>query len=78
MPVVLFYDGEEVPKRDDQETNGTEDGAPVGPGQRIFGKLRYLLSRINESDRKLMMYTAEKITGSKRHKRHSSLVALCQ
>jgi transcriptional regulator with XRE-family HTH domain len=34
----LFYDGEEIPKRDDQETNGTEDWASVGPGQRIFWK----------------------------------------
>lgn len=67
----LFYDGEEIPKRNDQQTNGTEDWASVGPGQRIFRKLRYLLSRINESDRKLLMYTAEKMTGSKRRKRHS-------
>jgi hypothetical protein len=67
----LFYDGEQIPKRDDQETNGTEDWASVGPGQRIFRKLRYLLNRINESDRKLLMYTAEKKTGSKKRKHHT-------
>jgi transcriptional regulator with XRE-family HTH domain len=70
VPVYqLCYDGEEIPNQDDQETGGTEDWASVGPGQCIFRKLRYLLSRINQSDQKLLMYTAEKMTGSKRHKR---------
>jgi transcriptional regulator with XRE-family HTH domain len=65
----LFYDGEEVPKEDDQDANRIEDWASLGPGQRAFRKLRHLLSRMNESDRKLLMYTAEKMTGGKRRKR---------
>jgi transcriptional regulator with XRE-family HTH domain len=36
VPVYqLFYDEEEIPNQDDQETGGTEDWASVGPGLRI-------------------------------------------
>ena len=65
----FFYDGEETPKGDDQETNRIEDWASFGPGQRVFRRLRHLLSRMNESDRKLLMYTAGKMAGGKRRKR---------
>ena len=70
VPVYqFFYDGEEIPKEDDQEANGIQDWASFGPGQRVFRKLRRLLGRMNEPDRKLLMYTAGKMTGVKRRKR---------
>ena len=65
----FFYDGEEIPKENDHETNRIEDWASFGPGQRVFRKLRHLLSRMNEPDRKLLMYTAGKMAGGKHPKR---------
>jgi hypothetical protein len=66
----LFYDGnDKVPEIENKLGAGIVDWASNGKGEREFRKLRNLLSRMNESDRKLLMHTAHKMVNGKRRKR---------
>jgi transcriptional regulator with XRE-family HTH domain len=60
----LFYeDGEsfEVPISSSKRKT---DWASHGKGQRLFVKLRHILSRTNEADRGLLLHLAKKIAGN--------------
>jgi hypothetical protein len=66
----LFYDGnDKVPEVEKKPGAGFVDWASNGKGEREFRKLRNLLSRMNESDRKLLVHTAHKMVNGKRRKR---------
>ncbi len=64
----LFYDGEEPPKLPNlPKRKSSDDIAWVssGKGARYLGKLRRLLGRTGEGDRKLLLYMAQKMAGTK-------------
>ena len=64
----LLYDGDEPPAKPDQQNNGHSDWASHGPGARTFYKLRTALSRVSETDRKILLdFAAQMIR--KRHGR---------
>jgi len=66
----LFYDGnDKVPELENKLGAGIDDWASNGKGEREFRKLRNLLSRMNESDRTLLMHTAHNMVNGKRRKR---------
>jgi len=64
----LFYDGEEPPKLPNlPKRKSTDDIAwgSSGKDARYLGKLRRLLARSEDGDRKLLLYMAQKMAGTK-------------
>ena len=62
----LFYDGEEPPKMPDLQKRRLADDitwGSTGKDARFFSKLRRLLSRMNEEDRRLLLYMTQKMAG---------------
>jgi len=62
----LFYDGEEPPKMPDLPKRRSADDiawGSSGKDARFFSKLRRLLSRMNEEDRRLLLYMTQKMAG---------------
>ena len=60
----LFYDGEEPPKLPNLSTRKSSDEAlwgGSGKDARFLNKLRRLLGKIDEENRKLVMHMAEKM-----------------
>ena len=64
----LFYDGEEPPKLPNlpkrKSTNGIEWGSKGRDARRLY-QFRRLLGRTEESDRKLLMFMAQKMARAK-------------
>jgi transcriptional regulator with XRE-family HTH domain len=61
----LFYDGEEPPKAPNISVRKSSDESGwgiSGEDAKYFSKLRRLLSKSSENDRKLILYTAQKMT----------------
>ena len=61
----VFYDGEEPPKLPNLPKRKSADEigwGPSGKDARMLAKFRKLLSRADESDRKLLMSMAQKMT----------------
>lgn len=64
----LFYEGEHPPKLPDlPKLRGETDNlwGSSGTDARLFTKLRRLLSRTDEEDRKLILFMAQKMTSRK-------------
>jgi transcriptional regulator with XRE-family HTH domain len=64
----LFYDGEQPPQIPNLPKRKSSDDiawGSVGKDARFLNKLRRLLSRTAEEDRKLLLYMAQKMAGSK-------------
>jgi transcriptional regulator with XRE-family HTH domain len=64
----LFYDGEkppELPSLPKRKTAGDIAWGSTGKDARWLTKLRRLIARTQESDRKLLMYLAQKMAGRK-------------
>jgi hypothetical protein len=64
----LFYDGEEPPKLPNlPKRKSSDDIAWGGSGKdaRYLGKLRRLLAKTEEGNRKLILYMAQKMAGTK-------------
>src|SRR5713101_2596464 len=62
----LFYDGEEPPKMPELPKRGSADDiawGSSGKDARFFHKLRRLLSRMNEGDRRLLLFMTRKMAG---------------
>jgi transcriptional regulator with XRE-family HTH domain len=62
----LFYDGEnppELPSLPKRKTAGDIAWGSTGKDARWLTKLRRLIARTEESDRKLLMYMAQKMAG---------------
>lgn len=60
----LFYDGEEPPELPNLPTRKTADDiawGASGKDARLLARFRRLLSRIDEGDRKLLLYMAQKM-----------------
>ena len=60
----LFYDGEEPPKLPNLPKRKSSDDIPwgcSGKDARYLGKLRRLLAKTEEEDRKLLLYMAQKM-----------------
>jgi transcriptional regulator with XRE-family HTH domain len=60
----LFYDGEEPPELPNlpkRKTAGEIAWGSSGKEARFLGRLRHLLGRIDESDRRLLIYMAQKM-----------------
>src|ERR1700726_4586719 len=64
----LFYDGEEPPKLPNLPKRKSSDDiawGSSGKDVRYLGKLRRLLARSEDGDRKLLLYMAQKMAGTK-------------
>ena len=64
----LFYDGDEPPKLPNlQKRKSSDDIAwgSSGKDSRYLGKLRRLLAKTEEEDRKLLLFMAQKMAGTK-------------
>src|ERR1700726_3630654 len=64
----LFYDGDEPPKLPNLSKRKSSDDIAWGSGgkdARYLSKLRRLLSKTVEGDRKLLVYMAQKMAGTK-------------
>jgi len=64
----LFYDGEEPPNLPSLPKRKSADDIAWGSGgkdARYLGKLRRLLARTEEEDRKLLLFMAQKMAGTK-------------
>ena len=64
----LFYDGEEPPKLPNLPKRKSADDIAWGSGgkdARYLGKRRRLLARTEEEDRKLLLFMAQKMAGTK-------------
>jgi len=64
----LFYDGEEPPKLPNLPKRKSSDDIAwgrSGKDARYLGKLRRLLARTEEEDRKLLLFMAQKMAGTK-------------
>src|SRR5207244_2644843 len=64
----LFYDGEKPPKRPNLPKRKTADDIVwrgTGKDARYLSKLRRLLGRTEEGDRKLLLYMAQKMAGTR-------------
>ena len=64
----LFYDGEEPPKLPNLPKRKSSDDITWGSSgryARYLGKLRRLLARTEEGNRKLILYMAQKMAGTK-------------
>ena len=62
----LFYDGEEPPKLPNLPKRKSSDDiawGSAGKDGRFLGKLRRLLSKTEEEDRKLLLFMAQKMAG---------------
>lgn len=60
----LFYEGKEPPKLPNLLTRKSPDEnlwGSSGKDAKFFSKLRRLLAKANEQDRKLILYTAQKM-----------------
>jgi transcriptional regulator with XRE-family HTH domain len=60
----LFYDGEEPPKPPTllkEKSTGENAWGSVGKDARFLGKLRRVLGKTGEEDRKLVLYMAQKM-----------------
>jgi transcriptional regulator with XRE-family HTH domain len=62
----LFYDGQEIPEAPIFSDDRKQDWASCGTGQRLFMKLRRMLSRTNDADRCLLLHLARKMSHGKR------------
>ena len=64
----LFYDGEEPPNLPSLPKRKSADDIAWGSGgkdARYLGKLRRLLARTEEEDRKLLLFMAQKMAGTR-------------
>src|SRR5207253_6131287 len=64
----LFYDGEDPPKLPNLPTRKSSDDivwGGTGKDARYLSKLRGLLGRTEEGDRKLLLYMAQKMAGTR-------------
>ena len=64
----LFYDGEEPPKLPNLPKRKSSDDTAWGSSgrdARYLGKLRRLLARTEEEDRKLLLFMAQKMAGTR-------------
>ena len=64
----LFYDGEEPPQLPNLPKRKSSDDiawGSSGKDARYLSKLRRLLGRTDEGDRKLLFYMAQKMAGTK-------------
>src|SRR3989475_12105657 len=64
----LFYEGEEPPKLPNLPKRKSPDDiawGSSGKDARYLGKLRRLLARTEEGDRKLLLYMAQKMAGTR-------------
>jgi transcriptional regulator with XRE-family HTH domain len=64
----LFYDGEEPPKLPNLPKRKSSDDiawGSSGKDARCLSKLRRLLGKAEEADRKLLLYLAQKMAGTK-------------
>jgi transcriptional regulator with XRE-family HTH domain len=64
----LFYDGEEPPKLPNLPKRKSSDDiawGSSGKDARYLGKLRRLLARSEDGDRKLLLFMAQKMAGTK-------------
>ena len=64
----LFYDGEEPPKLPNLPKRKSSDNiawGSTGKDARYLSKLRRLLARIEEGNRKLILYMAQKMAGTR-------------
>jgi transcriptional regulator with XRE-family HTH domain len=76
----LFYDGDEPPKASDLPKRGSDDRTAwgnSGKNRRVFHRFRGLLSRMDENNRKLLMFMTQKMAsqtkgGRKAKKRHGN------
>jgi transcriptional regulator with XRE-family HTH domain len=66
----LFYEGQDLLQAPIISKNGKADWASQGKGQRLFVKLRRVLSRTNEADRSLLLSMAKMMSGASRRARH--------
>jgi transcriptional regulator with XRE-family HTH domain len=60
----LFYDGEELPQLPNlikRESSGDDAWGSSGKDARFLGKLRRVLSKANERDRKIILSMAQKM-----------------
>jgi transcriptional regulator with XRE-family HTH domain len=67
----LFYDGEEPPKLPNLPKRKSADEVAWGNSggdARLLAKFRRLLSRTNEADKRVLMFTAQKMAGAIRAK----------
>ena len=68
LPVYqLFYEGPEAPETPASPDNGKEDWASRGRGKLLFTKFRIALSQASETDRKLLLHMAKKMSGGIRN-----------
>ena len=71
----LFYDGEEPPKLPNLPKRKSSDDiawGSSGKDARFLSKLRRLLGKAEEADRKLLLYMAQKMAGTKSHRAGAS------
>ena len=71
----LFYDGEEPPKLPNLPKRKSSDDiawGSSGKDARFLSKLRRLLGKAEEADRKLLLYMAQKMAGSRSHRAGAS------
>jgi transcriptional regulator with XRE-family HTH domain len=63
----LFYEGEEPPPLPNISNRRTTEELALDPAQekevRFFEKVKRLLGRVNEKDRRLLLYMAQKLAG---------------
>jgi hypothetical protein len=67
----LFYDGEKPPELPNLPKRKSSDDIAWGSTDkdaRYLGKLRRLLARTEEEDRKLLLYMAQKMAGTRSHR----------
>ncbi len=67
----LFYDGDKpprLPKLQKRNAEGAAEWGSSGTDSKTLEKFRRLLSRANDKDMHLLMYTAQKMAGSARTK----------
>ena len=71
----LFYDGDEPPKLPNLTKRRPSDDiawGSSGKDARYLSKLRRLLAKTEEGNRKLILYMAQKMAGSKSRRRGAS------
>src|SRR6202040_3781207 len=71
----LFYDGEKPPELPNLPKRKSSDDiawGSTGKDARFLGKLRRLLARTEEEDRKLLLYMAQKMAGTRSHRAGAS------
>ena len=71
----IFYDGDEPPKVPNLPKRKSSDDiawGSTGKDARFLNKLRRLLAKTEEENRKLILYMAQKMAGSKSRRRGAS------